>query len=673
MTPTDPLASGANRVIIENVEPSCDHGLFPVKTIIGEPVEVSAHIFTDGHDTIRAVFRYRLINTETWAEIPLEQQPNDEWSTRIFPEVIGIHEFSVAAWVDPFFSWQNGFRKKVDSAQPLNVEIEIGIDLIEDLQNRANSSSRDALRQMASLLREPGVPMGEKIHLLLGDELTDLARDFPDRRHETVLPSREIWVERKRAAFSSWYEFFPRSWAKTPGQHGTFDEAQPMLENVASLGFNVVYLPPIHPIGHTHRKGKNNSLEATPTDVGSPWAIGSKKGGHKDIHPALGSLKSFRDFIWKAGELGMEVAMDIAFQCSPDHPYVNEHPEWFKWRPDGTVQFAENPPKKYEDIIPFDFECETWRELWDELKSVLVHWIECGVRVFRIDNPHTKPFEFWRWAIREIKTQYPDVLFLAEAFTRPKLKYRLGKSGFTHGYTYFTWRNTKEELEGYMKELCAPERQRTFWPNFWPNTPDILPEVLQYGGRPAFVQRLILAATLSSNYGMYGPAFEQCVHEAFPGKEEYNFSEKYEIKQWDLSAPGNLRPIIRRINHIRRDHAALQRTFNIRFVETDNPQLIAFIKHDPSGLDIILTVVNLDPYNEQSGWIVLPLEEYGVDSTHPFLVQDLLPEPDGDMPRANYLWNGPRNFIKLNPHVCPAHIFRIFRKQRHEEDFDYWL
>ncbi len=673
MIPSDPLSSGPNRVIIEKVEPSCEGGLFPVKRVIGDPVDASAHIFADGHDTIRALLRVRRLGNSEWSEIPLESLPNDEWKTRFYPEEIGIHEFSICAWIDRFFSWQDGFRKKVESAQTLNVELGTGVELVEDLQGRAKTDSRETLRQMAALLRESGVPMGEKIHLLLGEELSALARSFPDRVHQTVLPTREIWVERKRAAFSSWYEFFPRSFAKTPGQHGTFEEAHSMLENVASLGFNVVYLPPIHPIGRTHRKGKNNSLEATPMDVGSPWAIGSEKGGHKAIHPALGTLKDFRDFVWKAGELGMEVAMDVAFQCSPDHPYVNEHPEWFKWRPDGTVQFAENPPKKYEDIIPFDFECGTWRELWEELKSVFEYWIQCGVRVFRVDNPHTKPFEFWRWAIREIKTVYPDVLFLAEAFTRPKLKYRLGKSGFTQGYTYFTWRNTKEELESYITELCAPELREIFWPNFWPNTPDILPEVLQYGGRPAFVQRLILAATLSSNYGMYGPAFEQCLHQAFPGKEEYNYSEKYEIKSWNLSAPGNLCSIIRRINHIRRDHPALQRTFNIRFVETDNPQLIAYIKHDPGGLDIILTVVNLDPYNEQTGWIVIPLEDYGIDPGHPFLVQDLLPETGGDMPRANYLWNGARNFIKLNPHACPGHIFRIFRKQRHEQDFDYWL
>ncbi|MEM0965900.1 MAG: alpha-1,4-glucan--maltose-1-phosphate maltosyltransferase [Verrucomicrobiota bacterium] len=664
---------GSSRAVIEAIEPSVDQGEFPVKSVIGEAVVVSANVFADGHDTIFAVARLRKQGDENWIETPLDPFPNDQWRATIYPESIGIHELSIAAWVDPFFSWLSGFKKKVDSAQTLGVEITVGVALLQSLEQRIPAEERNSLNETIQTLTDGDVPMGEKVSLLLGEKLSAIARRFPDRKNETVQHSSEIWVERKLAIFSAWYEFFPRSSSRKPGQHGTFAEAQDMLHHVASLGFNIVYLPPIHPIGQKHRKGKNNTLNAGPSDVGSPWAIGSAKGGHKSIHPSLGSLNDFQKFIAKAGELGLEVALDIAFQCSPDHPYVSEHPEWFKWRPDGTVQFAENPPKKYEDIIPFDFECEDWRSLWKELKSVLDHWIGCGIKVFRIDNPHTKPFEFWRWLIREIKGKNPEVIFLSEAFTRPKLKYRLGKSGFTHGYTYFTWRNTKEELESYMNELCLLERQRTFWPNFWPNTPDILPEVLQYGGQQAFIQRLILAATLSSNYGMYGPAYEQCVHEAYSGKEEYNFSEKYEIKTWDLSAPGNICEIIRRVNHIRRDHPALQRTFNLKFIETDNPQLIAFVKADTSGLDIILVVVNLDPYNEQSGWIRLPLNEYGINETQSFLVQDLLPGRDGEMPRSNYLWNGVRNFVKLTPYVTPAHIFRIFRKQRREDDFDYWI
>lgn len=669
----DPLLSGDHRVIIENVEPSCDHGDFPVKSVIGDRVDVSAHAFADGHEVICAILLHRCVGEEDWKETDLEKLPNDEWRGSFYPEEIGIHEFCVAAWVDPFLTWKSGFRRKVESSQPLGAEIEMGTGWVEQLQERVDSSAREALEEMIRLLRESAVPQGEKLHLLLGEELEGIARTFPDRTRESRIEPMEVWVERKRAAFSAWYEFFPRSFANQPGQHGSFAEAQSMLEHAARMGFQIVYLPPIHPIGHKHRKGKNNTLTAEPTDVGSPWAIGSEKGGHKDIHPSLGSIRDFQDFVWRAGELGMEVALDIAFQCSPDHPYVREHPEWFKWRPDGTVQFAENPPKKYEDIIPFDFECKNWKALWEELKSVIDHWIDCGVRVFRIDNPHTKPFEFWRWLIRGVKLAHPEVIFLSEAFTRPKLKYRLGKSGFTHGYTYFTWRNTKEEIISYMEELCSPEKSRIFWPNFWPNTPDILPQLLQYGGRAAFVQRLVLAATLSSNYGMYGPAFEQVVSAAYPGKEEYEYSEKYEIKQWDLDAPGNLCPIIRRLNHIRRDQPALQTTFNLKFVPCDNPQMIAYIKWDSSRLNLILTVVNLDPYHEQTGWVDLPVGEFGLDETHPFLVQDLLPEPNGELPSTNYIWNGPRNFIKLNPNVSPAHIFRIFRKQRKEEDFDYWL
>ncbi len=665
--------NGDHRVVIEKIEPSCADGSFPVRTVIGDPVDVTAHVFADGHDALRAVLRYRCPGDPEWQETDLEKLHNDEWRGSFAPENIGVHEFTVAAWIDDFLTWRNGFARKVESSQPLGVEIDIGTGLVRALCDRAGETDSGVLAKTLRLLESETIPQGEKVHILLGDDLEGISRRHPARGRETVAPPHEVWVERKRAAFGAWYEFFPRSCSPADDRHGTFANADIMLEHVADLGFQIVYLPPIHPIGTTHRKGRNNTLRAGDDDVGSPWAIGSDEGGHKDIHPALGTLKDFQDFVWRAGELGMEVALDIAFQCSPDHPYVKEHPDWFKWRPDGTVQFAENPPKKYEDIIPFDFECADWRGLWEELKSVIDHWIDCGVRIFRIDNPHTKPFEFWRWLIRGIKLAHPEVIFLSEAFTRPKLKYRLGKSGFTQGYTYFTWRNTREELESYLRELCSPERSRVFWPNFWPNTPDILPPILQFGGRPAFIQRLVLAATLSSNYGMYGPAFEQCVSDSYPGKEEYDTSEKYEIKSWDLDAPGNLCAVIRRINHIRRDQPALQHTFNLRFVECDNPQIIAYLKNDPSRLNIILTVVNLDPYHEQTAWIDLPLEEYGIDGSRPFLVQDLLPEPKGELPSANYLWNGSRNFIKLNPQVSPAHIFRVFRTQRKEEDFDYWL
>jgi starch synthase (maltosyl-transferring) len=420
------------------------------------------------------------------------------------------------------------------------------------------------------------------------------------------------------------------------------------------MGFNIVYFPPIHPIGRAHRKGRNNALEATEDDVGSPWAIGSKEGGHKSIHPQLGTMEEFKSLLRDAGEYGLEVAIDIAFQCAPDHPYVKEHPQWFKWRPDGTVQYAENPPKKYQDILPFDFETEDWKALWVELKSIFDFWIEAGVKIFRVDNPHTKPMEFWRWCIMELKREHPDVLFLSEAFTRPKRKYRLAKAGFTQGYTYFTWRNHPQEVRAYVEELTATDVKEFFLPNFWPNTPDILHEDLQNGNRATFMGRYILAATLSSNTGIYGPAFELMEQEPFPGKEEYNHNEKYELKNWDWDRPGNLKNEIARVNHARNTHPALQRTDNIRFVDCDNPRILAYLKQTPDRRDQILVVVSFDWHHTQSGNLLLPLGEMGIGPDKAFKVKDLY-----DPVQPEYDWRGPRNFIQLDPRRSPAHILQI--------------
>lgn len=432
------------------------------------------------------------------------------------------------------------------------------------------------------------------------------------------------------------------------------------------MGFDVLYLPPIHPIGKTNRKGKNNSPVAQPGDVGSPWAIGSEEGGHKSVHPQLGTIEDFVSLVNKAKEYNIEIALDLAFQCSPDHPYVREHPEWFKWRPDGTVQYAENPPKKYEDVLPLNFETENWRELWEELKSIVVFWIEKGVRIFRVDNPHTKPFRFWKWLIEEIKRDYPDVIFLSEAFTRPKVMYHLAKAGFTQSYTYFTWRNTKREFIEYLTELTQTEVREYFRPNFWPNTPDILPEHLQFGGRPAFMMRLVLAATLSSNYGIYGPVFELCVSEALPGKEEYLNSEKYEIRYWDWDQPGNLKDFIARVNRIRRENPALQTTWNLKFFEVDNEYILFYGKVNEDLSNIILVVVNLDPHHTQSGWVRVPISELGIEPNQPYLVHDLLSED-------KYIWQGEYNYVELNPHVIPARIFRVRKRLRKETDFDYFM
>jgi starch synthase (maltosyl-transferring) len=490
-----------------------------------------------------------------------------------------------------------------------------------------------------------------------------IARRYPDRRYATVYDRElRIWVDRERARFSSWYEFFPRSASPEPGRHGTFRDAEARLEYVAELGFDVVYFPPIHPIGRVKRKGPNNALEAGENDFGSPWAIGSDEGGHKAIHPELGGLEDFRRLVTRARELGIDVALDIAFQTAPDHPYVKQHPSWFTWRPDGTVQYAENPPKKYQDIYPFNFESDEWTQLWDELKSVFDYWIGQGVIVFRVDNPHTKPFPFWEWAIGEIKSAHPEVIFLAEAFTRPKIMHRLAKLGFTHSYTYFAWRNTKQELTEYFTELAHGPGREYFRPNVWPNTPDILTEYLQHGGRPAFVARFLLAATLSANYGIYGPAFELSERvPRDPGSEEYLHSEKYEIRQWDLDRPDSLRYLIARVNAIRKANAALQDDSTLAFAGTDNDQLIAYVKATADRSNVLLIVVNLDPHHRHGGWVDVDLARLGLRPDVPFEVQDLLTD-------ARYVWHGRRNYVELTPGM--GHIFAAGRRTRDEHDLD---
>jgi starch synthase (maltosyl-transferring) len=473
-----------------------------------------------------------------------------------------------------------------------------------------------------------------------------------------------VVVDRERAGFSAWYEMFPRSASEQSGRHGTFRDVEKRLPYVARMGFDVLYLPPIHPVGRIHRKGRNNSPHAEPNDPGSPWAIGSREGGHKAVHPELGTLDDFRRLVAAAKQHGIEVALDIAFQCAPDHPYVAEHPEWFRKRPDGTVQYAENPPKKYEDIYPFDFETDNWRELWNELESVFEFWIGQGVRIFRVDNPHTKPFCFWEWCIAKVKHQYPDAIFLSEAFTRPKLMYRLAKLGFTQSYTYFAWRNTKQELIEYFTELTQTDVAEFFRPNLWPNTPDILTEYMQVGGRPAFVSRCVLAATLGANYGIYGPAFELCVNQPrAQGSEEYLNSEKYEIKNYDLDQPGGLAEFIARVNSIRRENPALQSDRRLRFHWVDNSSLLCYSKSTDDLSNVVVVVVNLDPHRTQSGWVELPVDDWRLDEEHAYQMHDLLSG-------GRYLWHGFRNYVELNPQIASAHIFRVRRRSRTEQDFE---
>jgi starch synthase (maltosyl-transferring) len=660
-------ADGRRRVVIEQVSPEIDCGRFAIKRVIGETVVVEADVFADGHDQVTCQILYSE-DGENFQSSPMKPLANDRWRGEFTVVKIGQYQYTVEGWIDHFQTWRHALEKRIAADQDVHVDLLIGVELIEAAAMRA-AAQQDAtlLRQWAHRLREnKDKPSAEK--LALDEELLRVMERNPDRtfssRYEKQLT---VVVDRVKARFSTWYEVFPRSCSSEPGRHGSFCDCEAWLPYVASMGFDVVYLPPIHPIGHTFRKGKNNSVVVQPGDVGSPWAIGSKEGGHTSIHPELGTLEDFNRFRSKAAEHGLEIALDIAFQCSPDHPYARQHPEWFRKRPDGTIQYAENPPKKYQDIYPLDFESAQWRPLWEELKSVFEFWIDQGVHIFRIDNPHTKPFSFWEWVIGEIKGQYPDVLFLAEAFTRPHVMSRLAKAGFSQSYTYFAWRNTKNELTSYFTQLTQSELREYLRPNLWPNTPDILPEFLQVGGRPAFIIRFILAATLGSSYGIYGPAFELCENLPIqPGSEEYLNSEKYELKHRDLHSGASLKDLISRVNSIRKENLALQSNGNLRFHETDNPALICYSRTTDDFANVIVVVVNLDCLHTQSGWVHLDLGSLGIDANRAFQVHDLL----GD---GKYLWQGSPNYVELVPESLPAHILRLRRWVRTERDFDYYL
>jgi starch synthase (maltosyl-transferring) len=657
---------GRRRVVIENLKPEIDGGRFPIKRVIGERVVVTADIFTDGHDSISARLLYRGPKDQEWKETPMRFVENDGWEGEFAVEAIGIYRYTVRGWVDHFKTWQQDLKKKWDAGQEVRIDLQIGAEYIEEASQRASGEGKKKLISFGKMLKK-GEDQEQAVLVALSAELTQLMDRYPDKTF-VVTYERElvVVVDREKALFSAWYELFPRSCTSEPGRHGTFKDCERLLPEIARMGFDILYLPPVHPIGRTNRKGKNNILDVSSEDVGSPWAIGSKEGGHKAIHPQLGTSEDFERLIKKAKEVGIEMAMDLAFQCSPDHPYVKEHPEWFRWHPDGTVQFAENPPKRYEDIIPLNFETDKWKELWEELKSIVFFWMERGIRIFRVDNPHTKPFAFWEWLIQVVKKDHPEAIFLSEAFTRPKVMYRLAKIGFTQSYTYFTWRNTKREFIDYLTELTQSEVREYFRPNFWPNTPDILPEHLQYGGRSAFMIRLVLAATLSSNYGIYGPAYELSIHEAFSGKEEYLHSEKYEIKQWNRDIPGNLRDFILRINRTRKENPALQTTWNLRFYEVDNDTLLFYGKATDDLSNILFMVVNLDPFHTQSGWVRVPIKELGIDPNQSYLVHDLLSDD-------KYIWQGERNYVELNPQVLPANIFRVRKRLKRETDFDYFM
>jgi len=588
---------------------------------------------------------------------------NDRWRGEFTVTKLGRYSYTVQAWVDPFETWSRLFAKRLHAGQDVTLELEVAARMAEATAKRATGGDATRLQAHAESLRK-GIGGAASV---LSEDLGELMDRYADRSLAVTYPRElQVLVDPTSARFSTWYELFPRS-AGEAGRHGTFADVEQRLPYIAGMGFDVLYLPPIHPIGRSHRKGANNSVRAAPGEPGSPWAIGSEEGGHKAVHPELGTLDEFRHLVRVAHEHGLAVALDIAFQCSPDHPYTREHPEWFRHRPDGSIQYAENPPKKYEDILPFDFEGPSWRELWAELLSIVTFWMDQRVAIFRVDNPHTKPFVFWEWLIGEAKKLNPEVVFLAEAFTRPKVMYRLAKAGFSQSYTYFAWRNTSWELKQYFTELTQTAVGDFFRPNLWPNTPDILTEYLQTGGRPAFAARLVLAATLGASYGIYGPAFELCEGRAKePGSEEYLDSEKYQLRSWELEKSDSLRGLITVVNRIRRENPALQSDRGLRFHPTENDQLIAHTKTTSDLADVVLTVVNLDPHHTQTGMVTLPLEALGLDSDRSYQAHEL-------MSNARYLWTGPRNYVEINPHAVPAQIFRFRRRVRSEHDFEYFL
>jgi starch synthase (maltosyl-transferring) len=658
----------ARRVVIENVKPEIDCGRFPIKRTVDEPVEVTADIFADGHDVLYAVLRHRPASQTNWEEVLMQPTDNDRWQGEFRVPLEGRHLYTLQAWTDRFLSWSRDIVKKFEAGQDLAVDILVGVQLVEAAALRVSRKDRGVLATRAEELRKLAArDMAAAVKMASSAELKAMMIRHADRRRATTY-SRElaVIVDREKARFSAWYEMFPRSSSSQAGRHGTLQDCTKRLDYVAGMGFDVLYLPPIHPIGRTNRKGKNNAEAAAPDDVGSPWAIGAREGGHKSIDGGLGTLEDFQRLLSRAKELGIEVALDLAYQCAPDHPYVKEHKEWFRMRPDGSVQYAENPPKKYQDIYPIDFETEENQALWEELRSVVFYWIGQGVRIFRVDNPHTKPFDFWEWLITDIKSRHSDVLFLAEAFTRPKVMYELAKLGFTESYTYFAWRNLKPELTEYFNELTQTEVREYFRPNLWSNTPDILTEFLQQGGRPAFMIRLALAATLGANYGIYGPAFELSENRAVrAGSEEYLDSEKYQIRNWNLNDPASLSQLIAKINQIRRGNPALQSDWNLRFHFADNGQIIVYSKMTDDLLNIIVVVVNLDPFRTQSAWVDLPLDAFHLDPRQPYQMHDLLTD-------VRYVWRGPRNYVELNPQRLPAHIFCIRRRVRTENGVDYF-
>lgn len=639
------------RIVIENLSPQIDCGAYFIKRIVGQTVTVTADVFSDGHDIIECCIKFKHETDKNWQEVRMVPKENEQWTATFKVEKQGLYSYFVEGWVDYALNWQHGTERKINDNQYVKSELLEGAEYVKSVLKFANDSEKEYLEKLAVYFTNES-DYDNAIREAMSSELHQIFKKYPIRFLENKSKELQVYVDRKKALFSTWYEFFPRSASAEEGKHGTFKDCEQLLPRVASMGFDTLYFPPIHPIGEVNRKGKNNATNAEPGDVGSPWGIGSQYGGHKSTHPELGSIEDFKSLVQKAKELGIEVAMDYALQAAPDHPYVKDFPQWFKWRPDGTVQYAENPPKKYQDIQPIYFESGDWKNLWKELLDVALFWIEeCDVKIYRVDNPHTKPFFFWGWLIGEIKKKHPDVLFLAEAFTRPKIMNELAKQGFTQSYTYFTWRNSKKELTEYVEELTQSEQKEFYRPNFWPNTPDINPFPLQNGNESIHLQKYFLAATLSSSIGIYGPVFEYRVSTPMaPGKEEYLNSEKYEYFKWDWEKQNKITTLITRINTIRKEHASLQQTNNIVFCATNNDQIMAYYKFDDDKQDETLMVASLDSNYTAQSMVLLPNE---LHSRLPIKITDLI---TGN----SYIWNSEWNFVELSPDL-PFHLFKIER------------
>jgi len=640
--------------VIENLRPLLDGGRYPVKRVVGEDLAVEADVFKDGHDVVAAALKWRTLGETRWQETPMHHLDNDRWRGLCTLYENAIYEYTVEAWTDTFRGWREEFAKKFEAGVPtLTTERLEGALLLEAAAERAYDHN-DANR-LHELSQKIQISDAAEVNAIAhSGELEVLMATYPDRAGATQYsPPPRVIVDRTIARTAAWYEFFPRSAEGRADRGSTLRASLSRIDDAKAMGFDVIYFPPVHPVGLTNRKGRNNSTTALPQDPGVPYAIGSDAGGHKDVDPALGTID---DFDWLQNEVrrrGMEIALDFAINCSPDHPYVREHPEWFYKRPDGSIKYAENPPKKYEDIYPLNFRCEDWPALWAEMKSIILFWAEHGVRIFRVDNPHTKPLPFWEYLINGVRARYPDVIFLSEAFTRPKMMKALAKAGFHQSYTYFTWRNSKQELTEYFTELTQTDMREYFRGNLFTNTPDILPFALQDGGRPAFMIRVALAATLSSLYGIYS-GFELCENQALPGREEYLDSEKYQFKERDWDAPGNIKDWIARLNKIRRENRALQFYDNLQFHHADNDAILFYAKMTTSRDDIILVVVNLDPHRKQSSYVDVPIDQFGPMEADIYQVHDLISG-------ARYIWRGRRNYVELDPEIQPAHVFRVRR------------